>query len=106
VEGPHNIRYVLNYVDSYVDQRTDIFAAGSATNGIAITAGKTIDSSMTHDLHYLVDLPWEMSLSASVENFTDEAPSLARLDLSYDPFTGSAIGRAYKIAIRKRFGND
>ena len=59
---------------------------------------------MTHNLYYLVDLPWNMTLSAAVENFTDEAPPLARLDLSYDPFTANALGRIYKIGLRMRFG--
>ena len=104
--GAHNLRYVMNYIDSYIDQRADIFVASpNNPGGVAITAGRTIDKWITHDIHYLVDLPWEMTLSASVENFTDEDPPLARLDLSYDPFTASALGRSYKVAVRKRFGN-
>jgi iron complex outermembrane receptor protein len=54
----------------------------------------------------LVDMPWETTLSLSAENFTDEDPPLARLDLSYDPFTASAFGRTYKVGLRKRFGAD
>ncbi len=102
--GAHNLRYVMNYIDSYVDQREGIFLPSAATNGVAITNGKTIDKWITHDLHYLLDLPWSMSLSASVENIADEEPPLARLDLSYDPFTANALGRIYKIAVRMRFG--
>ena len=104
--GPHNLRYVMNYIDSYVDQRTDIFLPSSATGNLTISAGKRIDKWVTHDVHYLVDLPWDLSLSASVDNITDKDPSLARLDLSYDPFTASALGRTYKVAVRKRFGNN
>ena len=47
---------------------------------------------MFHDLSYLLQLPWDTTLSLTVENLTDEDPSFARLDLSYDPFTSSAIG--------------
>jgi iron complex outermembrane recepter protein len=101
--GPHNIRYTANYIDDYVDQRTAEFLPSLATNGIAITAGKKIDSTVFHDLSYLLQLPWDMSLSLTVENLTDEDPSFARLDLSYDPFTSSAIGRTYKVGLRKRF---
>lgn len=106
--GAHNLRYTLNYIDSYEDQRgADIFGpTPNNPGGTAILAGKTIDNWMTHDLHYLVELPWNMSLSASVENIADEAPPLARLDLSYDPFTASILGRSYKIAVRMRFGAD
>ena len=104
--GPHNLRYTMNYIDDYVDQRTAEFTASLATNGQAITAGKTIDSTMFHDITYLLTLPWNMTLSASVENFTDEDPSFARLDLSYDPFTSSALGRTYKLGLRMRFGGE
>jgi iron complex outermembrane recepter protein len=106
--GPHNIRYVLNYIDDYTDQRTDIFTASLANSqtgaAVAILDGKSIKKTRFHDLHYLLQLPWEMSLSASIENLTDEDPSFARLDLSYDPFTSSALGRTYKLGLRKRFG--
>jgi iron complex outermembrane recepter protein len=104
--GAHNVRYVMNYIDDYVDQRTDIFTASLATNAVAILGGKSIDKTVMHDLHYLVELPWQTTLNASVENFTDADPSFARLDLSYDPFTSSAFGRTYKVGLRKRFGAD
>jgi iron complex outermembrane receptor protein len=102
--GAHNIRYTMTYVDDYTDQRITEFLPSLATNGIAVTAGKIIDSTMFHDLSYLLDLPWETTLSLTVENLTDEDPSFARLDLSYDPFTSSALGRTYKLGLRKRFG--
>ena len=107
--GPHNVRYTMNYIDDYVDQRTDIFAPSLANSAApdaaaAILGGKKIDSTVFHDINYLLQLPWETTLSLSVENLTDEDPSFARLDLSYDPFTSSAIGRTYKLGLRKRFG--
>jgi iron complex outermembrane recepter protein len=107
--GPHHLRYQVNYIDDYVDQRTDIFSP-SLANSVApnpaatISAGKEIENTLFHDFYYLVDLPWEMTVSAGVENLTDEDPSFARLDLSYDPFTSSALGRTYKVGLRKRFG--
>ena len=114
--GPHNLRWVTNYIDGYTDQRTDIFLPGPATNtggptyvaanNIAILNGKNIDNFVTHDLHYRVELPWEMALTASVDNLTDEDPPFVRLDLAYDPFTASAFGRVYKVSMRKRFGAD
>jgi iron complex outermembrane receptor protein len=109
--GAHNLRYTMSYIDDYQDQRTDIFSP-SLANSVApnpaavISAGKTIENTMFHDLSYLVQLPWDMTVSASVENFTDEDPSFARLDLSYDPFTSSALGRTYKLGLRMRFGGE
>lgn len=104
--GIHNFRYTMNYIDDYVDQRTDIFLPSLATNNIAITAGKRIDETVMHDLYYLVQLPANTTVTAAIENFTDEDPSFARLDLSYDPFTSSAFGRTIKVGFRTRFGND
>src|SRR4030095_15942143 len=98
----------MNYIDSYEDQRTDIFARSPAFGPPGapgqVLVVNTRDISVFHDLSYLVQLPWEVTLSATVQNFTDEDPSFARLDLSYDPFTSSALGRTYKVGLRKRFG--
>ena len=102
-KGAHNVRAVTNYIDDYVDQRTDIFQASAATNtggavynpanNRVIGGGKVIDAFVTYDLYYRIELPWNTALNASVENLTDEDPSFARLDLAYDPFTSSAFGR-------------
>jgi iron complex outermembrane recepter protein len=109
--GPHNLRYTMNYIDGYEDQRTDIFAPSLANSQApnlpaTISAGKHIESTMFHDITYLLQLPWNMTVNATVENFTDEDPSFARLDLSYDPFTSSALGRTYKLGLRMRFGGE
>ena len=109
--GPHNLRYTMNYIDGYTDQRTDIFSPSLANSQApnaagVISAGKHIESTMFHDITYLLQLPWNMTVNATVENFTDEDPSFARLDLSYDPFTSSALGRTYKLGLRMRFGGE
>ena len=49
-------------------------AVAGAPIGIAISAGKTIDSTMFHDLSYLVQLPWETALSLTVENSDRRRP--------------------------------
>ena len=90
--GPHNLRFTVNYIDSYVDQRA------------AITGpGKTIDETWLAEIDYRVLLPWDTTVTLSVDNVFDEDPSFARLDLSYDPFTGSPLGRTFKVGVRKRF---
>jgi len=90
--GPHNVRLTLNYVDSYTDQRVTITGAG-----------KTIKSTILAELDYRVQLPWDTTVTASIDNLFDEDPSFARLDLNYDPFTGSAMGRTFKMSVKKRF---
>jgi len=101
--GANNLRWQSNYVGSYEDQRTDIFVATSATNNTIISGGKTIEATTLHSLYYNLQLPSNVGLSLSVENIFDQDPSFARLDYSYDPFTGSAFGRTYKAGFRVKF---
>jgi iron complex outermembrane receptor protein len=106
--GRHNLRYAANFVDDYTDQRAAPFApsqSNSTTLGVlgTIPAGKVIDRQITHDLTYRADLPWETTFLFSIENITDQDPAFARLDLSYDPFTGNPLGRTFKVGLKKKF---
>jgi iron complex outermembrane receptor protein len=95
--GPHNLRWTTNYIDGYTDQR--VLAVNPAL-------GKEIGSFVTHDLAYRVELPWEMRVIAAAENIFNEDPPFVRLELAYDPFTASALGRTFKLGVSKRFGRD
>ena len=90
--GAHNLRWTVNYVDDYLDQRAAITGAG-----------KTIDKFITHEIDYRVLLPWDTTVVVSVDNVFDEEPPFARLDLNYDPFTASGLGRTWKISATKKF---
>jgi iron complex outermembrane receptor protein len=107
--GRHSLRYALNFVDSYVDQRTAPFATSqsfSLVQGVpgTLPQGKTISAQQTHDITYRADLPGQMTFVLSAENVTDKDPAFARLDLSYDPFTGNPLGRTFKVGLKKKFG--
>jgi len=99
--GPHNLRLTVNYIDSYKDQRT--LPANPLVPGSTPTVGYTVDSTVLAELDYRVQLPWDTTMTLSVDNLFDEDPSFARLDLNYDPFTGNALGRTYKVSVKKRF---
>lgn len=105
--GAHSIRWTVNYIDGYEDQRTDIYSpsVNNSTNGtpVALLQGKNIEHWVTHDITYRVDLPYESTFYASIDNVFDEAPPFVRLNLSYDPFTTNGLGRAIKVGLRKRF---
>ena len=109
--GPHNIRWTINYIDEYEDQRTTPFTAPvtylNPTTGVSTTvtipAGKTIEKFVTHELDYRVLLPWNTTVVASIDNVFDEDPPFARLDLNYDPFTASGLGRTWKLSVTKKF---
>lgn len=109
--GMHSLRYGMNFVDDYTDQRTAPFASTTSNSSdpttptaAAVTGGKTIDRQFTHDITYRALLPGDTTLLLSIENVTDEDPAFARLDLSYDPFTGNPLGRTFKIGLKKKFG--
>jgi len=100
--GPHNLRWTVGYIGDYEDQRASILTPNAST-GQVVTAGKKIDAFITHELDYQVQLPWDTKVTASIDNVFDEDPPFARLDLNYDPFTASSLGRTYKISVTKRF---
>ena len=105
--GRHSLRYTMHYIDGYTDQRTAPFNVGqyrdTAANPVTISAGKEIEAFVTHNITYQVMLPWETTATLTLENLTDEDPPFARLDLSYDPFTGNALGRTVKVGFNKKF---
>jgi len=98
--GPHNLRVTANHVSSYRDQR--VLPANLQT-GIVSTKGQKIKSITLVEVDYRVQLPWDTTVVASIDNIFDKDPSFARLDLNYDPFTGNALGRTFKLAVKKRF---
>jgi len=121
--GPHNLRATVRYIDSYTDQRTAPFAAGAYNNNtcggtvpagtgtcgwsagdlVSNPNGKTIDNFVTLDLTYRVFLPYDTTVTASAINVFDADPPFARLDLNYDPFTASSLGRVLKVSVNKKF---
>ena len=44
-----------------------------------------------------------MNAVFTIDNVFDEEPPFARLDLLYDPFTGNALGRTFKLNVTKKF---
>ena len=100
--GPHNLRWTVNFIDSYIDQRTSILAP-NPVNGAIQANGTKIDDSWISELDYRVLLPWDVTVNVSIDNLFDVDPSFARLDLNYDPFTGNSLGRTYKLGVKKKF---
>jgi iron complex outermembrane receptor protein len=106
--GVHTARLTMNYIDSYVDQRTSPFGPNvvrdPANAAVPLTnAGQKIKTQTTFDLTYRALLPWDTTLVATVDNIFDQDPAFARLDLGYDPFTGSPLGRTLKVTVQKKF---
>jgi iron complex outermembrane recepter protein len=109
--GGHSLRLAMNFIDSYEDQRTAPFLPSqnySQTLGTpaSVTTGKTIDAWQSFDMTYRWAMENDLTVSFAIENITNKDPSFARLELNYDPFTGSPLGRTFKIGIKKAFGGN
>ena len=100
--GRHNLRVTLHYINDMTDQRDSLFTSTNSGQGV-VTAGKKIDSWLTTDIVYRVQMPMDMTATFSLINVTDEDPPFARLDYSYDPFTANPLGRVIKLGLNKRF---
>jgi iron complex outermembrane receptor protein len=77
--------------------------AGTAINCKLITFGLEQDAFISHDLTYRLQLPDDLTLTATVFNLLDTEPSSARIEMSYDPFIGNPLGRTFKVGVRKKF---
>ena len=106
--GIFDARLTGTFIDKYRDQRADTnsgpFAPRADIAGAPILMqGADIKSYFTADFSLRARLPWETTLSLTVMNIFDRDPSFARLDYNYDPFTGSPLGRNYKVGLSKKF---
>src|SRR5690606_30874482 len=90
------IRWTMNYVSSYDDQRADIFAG-------PYRAGQTIDSHLTHNITYRLDVNDNVTINAVIDNLTDEEPPFARTEMNYDPVTHNPLTRTFKLGAQVRF---
>jgi iron complex outermembrane receptor protein len=116
-KGRHNLRWTVNYIDGVDDNRGPTVVqtgpstnctvanqiAGTATNCQLVTFGLHEGSFISNDAVYRLELPYDTTLTLALLNVFDEAPAQARIELSYDPFIGSPIGRTFKIGLRKKF---
>jgi len=105
--GPFDARLMVNYIDSYRDQRADTltgpFAPQAELGGASVLTGATIDEFVTTDVNLRVSLPFDVTGVVTVNNIFDKDPPFARLDYNYDPFTGSALGRTVKVGLSTKF---
>jgi iron complex outermembrane recepter protein len=109
--GGHSLRLAMNFIDSYVDQRTAPFNPSQNYSQVlgtlgSVTTGKTIDAWQSFDLSYRWAMDNDLTFTFAVENIANKDPSFARLELNYDPFTGSPLGRTFKVGIKKAFGGN
>lgn len=106
--GPVDARFQVNYIDSYRDQRADVTTSGifgpdASLGGTIVSTGAVIKKFVTADFNLRIQLFGDYTLTGTINNLFNKAPPLARLDYNYDPFTGSALLRTYKVGISTKF---
>jgi iron complex outermembrane receptor protein len=92
--GNHNIRYVARHIQGVENEAQPVG-----------TPLRFVDDFTSHNLYYQWTLPWveDMTLSLSVENFTDQDPPFVPQQYNFDPWIGNALGRTFEIGLRKEF---
>lgn len=101
-----NLRYGATYIAGVRDERCDGLAFCATTNFGGTNFGRNIESYMQHDFHAAYELPisaFDAQLQFSIENFTNEEASAARLPLGYNPFIGNTLGRVFRLGAKIGF---
>lgn len=101
-----NLRYGATYIAGVRDERCDGLQFCATTNFGGTNFGRNISSYMQHDVHAAYDLPinaFDAQLQFSIENFTNEDASAARLPLGYNPFVGNTLGRVFRLGAKIGF---
>jgi len=105
--GPVSLTWNYTYIGGVTDNRCPAAAPCTTTPEFGGTEfGRVVKAYQQHDLLASIDIPVagvDFQLQAGVENLFDRAPSAARLEYSYDPFIGSALGRTFKLGGRIKF---
>lgn len=76
------------------------FCAGQNT---AILTGQKIPATFNTDFTYRLDLPWQTTMSVTVQNVFDQDPIFSRDIINYDAFTGSPLGRTIRFGLLKKW---
>ncbi len=105
--GKVNVTYNFTYIGGVTDNRCEPNIACASTPEFGDTDfGRKVGNYTQHDLIAKVDLDMgglEVTFTGGVENIFDKDPPAARLEYSYDPFIGSALGRTFRLGAKARF---
>jgi len=95
--GRHNLRTTVRFTSGAQDRNHD---RDPLTAGVqAAPVGDFIQV----DLVYRVELPWDTTLTAQLQNAFDEDPSFVYSQYNYDYTMSNPLGRVIGVGIRKKF---
>ena len=104
--GPIDMRFQGNYTGGLHDQRFDTRTGPFAFNNDlqrSVLTGADISKFVTADFNAQLQLPANVTLTATVLNIFDRDPPFAREDYNYEPFIGNPLGRTVKVGASFRF---
>ncbi|ALE15783.1 TonB-dependent receptor [Altererythrobacter epoxidivorans] len=105
--GKLNLTYNVLYIQGVTDNRCPATGPCASTPEFGDTNfGREVGDYSQHDLLASFDIDMagvNFQLTGGVENIFDKDPPAARLEYSYDPYIGSALGRTFKLGGKVRF---
>lgn len=94
-----NFRLGVNYVSAVTDERPNPIVAGVPVPQY----GENGEEFITVDFTYRAELPYDVTLTATVANIFNRDPPKAQEELGYDPRLGNPLGRTFEIGVKKTF---
>ncbi len=97
--GIHNLRWQMRYVSGTTQSE-------ALPNAIATVAGVSADIKYywQNDLIYRAELPYDTTLTLSIQNLFDRDPPFAiGTQYNYDPGSGNPLGRVFAVGVKKKF---
>jgi hypothetical protein len=70
---------------------------------VSVINGMKLKRVFNTDASYQVELPWDTTLTVTIQNLFDKDPELSRDLIGYDAGTGSPLGRTVRVGVRKRW---
>ncbi|MDP3489360.1 MAG: TonB-dependent receptor, partial [Phenylobacterium sp.] len=107
--GNWNLRYSLQYREGTEQIGLPCPASGASAacrydraSATFINVGKS-DDFWQHDLNAQIELPWNTTVSAGIQNLLDTDPPFVQSMYNYDYTNGNPLGRTFKIGVKQRF---
>ncbi|MBS0409885.1 MAG: TonB-dependent receptor [Proteobacteria bacterium] len=103
--GIHNFRWQIRYVSGTVQSETlPNLLATNISNATNTTVKADIKSYVQSDLTYRAELPYQTTLTLSIQNIFDQDPPFALgTQYNYDPGSGNPLGRVFSVGVKKKF---
>lgn len=94
--GSHSFRVDYRYVGPMLDRNHDL-------DPTPVVRRAKVGSYKQFDATYRLQLPWNTTLVASVQNVMDEEPAFAYSQYNYDYTAANPLGRVFELGVKMKF---